>query len=151
MQCAIHVLPKVDPTVQKVQVGKSIITKLAEGNIHEAFHHLKGWYWSAMETHWSAMETRARPCSQTMEKHTIERFDLYRQYDSLGPPIIIYANPVEVGDDRPTNGEIRVAVSKLTYGRKAGASHMQAELLKEWLQGIKLAHKLRSSRQIIFM
>ena len=38
----------------------------------------------------------------------------------------------------PTNGEIRVAVSKLTNGRKAGASHMQAEYLKEWLQGIKL-------------
>ena len=31
-------------------VGESIVTKLAGGNIQEAFRHLKGWYQMAMET-----------------------------------------------------------------------------------------------------
>ncbi len=46
--------------------------------------------------------------------------------------------PVDVQDDAPTNRKIRVAVSELTNGRSTGASHMQAEHLKEWLQGMKL-------------
>jgi hypothetical protein len=38
----------------------------------------------------------------------------------------------------PTNGEIRAAVTKLTNGRNAGVSCMQAKHLKQWLQGTKL-------------
>jgi hypothetical protein len=52
------------------QVGESIVADLAEGNVHEVFCHLKGWYWAATET-------QARPCFQTMEKQKAERIDLY--------------------------------------------------------------------------
>ena len=74
----------------------------------------------------------------SQEKQTAERIDLYSQCDPLGDPIVITADPTEVWDNTPTNGEIRVAVAELTNGRTAGASGMRAEDLKGWLQGIKL-------------
>jgi hypothetical protein len=37
MQHAIYVLLKVDHTARMAQVGKSIVTNLAVGNVHEAF------------------------------------------------------------------------------------------------------------------
>jgi hypothetical protein len=70
MQCTIHAGLKVDPTPRTAQVSKSVVTDLAEGNVHEAFRHLKGWYHAATET-------QARPCFQTMEKQTAVRIDLY--------------------------------------------------------------------------
>jgi hypothetical protein len=41
-------------------VGTQIKSKLAGGNVKEAFCHLKGWYWAASET-------QAKPCFHTME------------------------------------------------------------------------------------
>jgi hypothetical protein len=70
MQRAIYMALKVDRIVPMAQVGKAIVANLAEGNMHKAFHHLKGWYRAAMEA-------QARPCFQTMEKQTAERVDLY--------------------------------------------------------------------------
>jgi hypothetical protein len=70
MQRAIYALLKVDHTACMVQVGESIVAGLTKGNVHEAFHHLKGWYQAAMET-------QARPCFQTMERQTVECVDLY--------------------------------------------------------------------------
>jgi hypothetical protein len=130
MQCAIDALLKVDRTAHMVQVGKSINANLTKGNVHEAFCHLKGWYWLAMET-------QARPCFQTMEKQTAERVDLYQQHDSPGLPVAVNVTPVDVWDNVSTNGEIRAAVTELTNGRSAGASCMRAEHLKEWLRGMK--------------
>jgi hypothetical protein len=130
MQCTIYAALKVDHTARMVQVGESIVTNLAKGNVHEAFHHLKGWYRAAMET-------QARPCFQTMEKQTAEHVDLYPRRESPGPPVAVNIEPVDVLDDAPTNGEIQVAVSKLTNGCSAGASCMWVEHLKEWLRGMK--------------
>ncbi len=45
--------------------------------------------------------------------------------------------PIPVPDVTPTDHEIREVVGKLRNGRAAGAMGMQAELLKEWLRGIK--------------
>jgi hypothetical protein len=42
MQRAIYALLKVDRTACTAQVGKPIVANLAEGNVHEAFRHLKG-------------------------------------------------------------------------------------------------------------
>jgi hypothetical protein len=47
-------------------VGECIEHKLAGGNVQEAFRHLKGWYWAALET-------TSHPCPQTMERQTAER------------------------------------------------------------------------------
>ncbi len=55
MQRAIHVALKVDHMARTAQVGDSIVADLAEGNVHEVFCHLKGWYQAATET-------QARPC-----------------------------------------------------------------------------------------
>jgi hypothetical protein len=68
----------------------------------------------------------------------VERIDLYQQCESLGLPVTLNVAPVDVRDDAPTDGEIRVAVSELTNGPSAGASCMQAEHLKDWLWGMKL-------------
>jgi hypothetical protein len=70
MQCTMYTLLKVDRTARTAQVGKLIVADLAEGNVHEAFHHLKWWYRAATET-------QAQPCFQTKEKQTAERVDLY--------------------------------------------------------------------------
>jgi hypothetical protein len=70
MQRAIYAVLKVDHTAHTAQVGESIVADLAKGNVHEAFHHLKGWYQEATET-------QCRPCFQTMEKQMEECADLY--------------------------------------------------------------------------
>ena len=61
MQRAIHAALKTDHAARTAQVGKLIVAELAEGNVHEAFWHLKGWYWNASET-------QAKPCFHTMER-----------------------------------------------------------------------------------
>jgi hypothetical protein len=99
--------------VHTVQVRESIFANLAEGNVHEAFRPLKGWYRVAKET-------QARPCFQTMEKQTAERVDLHRQRESPGLPVAVNVVPVDVRDDAPTDGEIKVTVSELTNGCSAG-------------------------------
>ena len=61
MQRAIHAALKRDRAVRTAQVGDLIVAELAEGNVHEAFRHLKGWFRNASET-------QAKPCSHTMER-----------------------------------------------------------------------------------
>jgi hypothetical protein len=73
MQRKIHAALKADCTARMAQVGDSILSDLAKGNIHKAFFHLKGWYRAAMET-----QAQAQPCFQTMEQQTMERVNLYR-------------------------------------------------------------------------
>ncbi len=102
MQRAIHAALKRDRSARTAQVGELIVAELAEGKVHEAFRHLKGWYREASET-------QARPCFQTMEWQTVERVELYRRRDSPGPPIIIDNAEMlteEIWDDTPTDGEI---------------------------------------------
>jgi hypothetical protein len=134
MQRAIHAALKRDHAARTAQVGESIVAKLAKGNVHEAFRHLKGWYREASET-------QARPCFQTMERQTLERVKLYQRRNLPGPPIVIDNTEMlteEIRDNTPTDGEIRVAVAKLTNGPSVGVSRMRAEHLKEWLKGAKL-------------
>jgi hypothetical protein len=82
MQRAIHAALKRDPAARTAQVGELIVAELAEGNVHEGFRHLKGWYRTASET-------QAKPCFHAMEWQTPETVELYRWRDSPGPPIII--------------------------------------------------------------
>ncbi len=134
MQRTIHAALKKDRAVRTAQVGELIVAELAEGKVHEAFRHLKGWYREASET-------QARPCFQTMERQAVERVELYRRRDSPAPPIIIDNAEMltkEIRDNTPNDGEIRVAVAELTNGRSAGVSWMRAEHLKRWLKGAKL-------------
>ena len=118
MQRAIHAALKTDRAAHTAQVGKLIVTELAEGNVHVAFRHMKGWYRNASET-------QAKPCFHTMELQTQERIKLYWRCDSPGPPIIINNAEMltkEIQDDTPTDREIRVAVAEFTNGRSAGVS-----------------------------
>ena len=118
MQRAIHAALKRDRAARTAQVGDLIVAKLAEGNVHETFRHLKGWYRNASKT-------QAKPCFHTMERQTLECVELYWQRNLPGPPIIIDNVEMltkEIRDDTPTDGEIRVAVAKLTNGRSAVVS-----------------------------
>jgi len=135
MQRTIHAALKKDHAARMAQVNKSIVAKLTEGNVHAAFHHLKGWYWSATKL-------QVRPCFQTTERQTMEPADLYQRLDSPIPPVIVNVGLLtgDIWDDMPTtNWKIRTTVAELTNGRSTGASHiMRAEHLKEWLKGAKL-------------
>jgi len=133
MQRAIHAALKRDRTARTAQVGELIVAKLAEGKVHEAFRHLKGWYREASETH-------AKPCFQTMERQTVERVELYRRRDSPGLPIVVDHAEMhtDIQDDTPDEEELRVAVAELTNGRSVGVLRMRAEHLKGWLKGAKL-------------
>ena len=82
MQRAIHAALKRDRAAHTAQVGELIVAEFAEGNVHKAFPHLKGW-------NRNASKTQAKPCFHTMERQMLERVELYRQRDSPGPPIII--------------------------------------------------------------
>jgi hypothetical protein len=101
MQRAIHAALKRDRAARTVQIGESIVAELAEGNVHEAFRHLKGWYREASET-------QARPCFQIMERQTEERVELYRRRDSPGLPIVLDHAEMraEIRDDTPSEEEI---------------------------------------------
>ena len=133
MQHTIHAALKRDCAARTVQVGESIVAKLAEGKVHEAFRHLKGWYREALET-------QVRPCFQTMEWQTVEHVELYRRRDPPGFPIVIDHAEMrpEIRDDIPDEEEIQVAVAELTNGRSAGVLWMWAEHLNGWLKGAKL-------------
>ena len=139
MQCAIHAALKKDRAACTAQVGESIIAKLAERNVHKAFCHLKGWYWSATKM-------QAQPCLHTMEKQMLERVNLYRRHNSPGPPLTVNVGLLTraIQDDTPTNGEIRVVDTELTNGRSAGVLRMRVEHLKEWLQGVQLEENLET-------
>ena len=126
MQRTIYAALKKDRAACTAQVGDSIVAKLAKGNVHEAFRHLKGWYWSATNA-------QVQPCYQTMEKQMLEQAELYRRRDSPGPPLTVNVglHTGAIRDNKPINGKIRVAVVELTNGCSAGASRMWAEHLKE--------------------
>jgi hypothetical protein len=133
MQRVIHAALKSDRAVRTAQVGDLIVAELAEGKVHEAFWHLKGWYREASET-------QARPCFQTMDRQTVERVKLYRRRNSPGLPIVVGHAEMRptIRDEIPDEEEIRVAVAELTNGRSAGVSRMRAEHLKGWLKWAKL-------------
>jgi hypothetical protein len=101
MQRAIHAALNRDRVAHTAQVGESILATLAEGHVHEAFRHLKGWYRKASET-------QARPCFQTMERQTVERVELYQRRDSPGLPIVVDHAEMraKIRDDTPDEEEI---------------------------------------------
>jgi len=133
MQRAIHAELKRDRAARTAQVGELIVPMLAEGKVHEAFRHLKGWYREASET-------QARPCFQTMERQTVERVELYRWRNPPGIPIVVDHTEMrpKIWDEISDEEEIRVTVAELTNGRSTGVSRMRAEHLKGWLKGAKL-------------
>jgi hypothetical protein len=112
------------------RVGTLIETELTGGNVQEAFRHLKGWYRATSET-------QAKPCYHTMELQTSERVDLYARRMSPGDTLPIHVDRIKINDDALLDGEIRIAASKLSNGRAAGASGMRAKHVKEWLRGIR--------------
>jgi len=111
------------------RVAESIVTKLAGGNVQEAFRHLKRWYRAASET-------QSKPCYHTMEHQTLERVDLYAWRQSPGDSLPLHLTPVEIDDDVPTDSKIRIVAGGLTNGRAGGASSMRAEHVKAWLWGV---------------
>jgi hypothetical protein len=71
-----------------------------------------------------------------MEKQTAEREELYTRVPPPGPPLRINVDPFDVNDAVPNEAEIREAAKRLRNGRAAGALHIRAEDVKEWLAGM---------------
>ncbi len=81
------------------------------------------------------MEDRAlKACPEMLALQTAERVELYTTVPPPGWLMPINVTPIPVPDGTPTDHEIREVVGKLRNGCAAGATGMQAEHLKEWLQ-----------------
>jgi hypothetical protein len=98
-----------DRVDQTAQVGCAIESKLAGGNVQEAFCHLKGWYRAAKET-------QAKPCYHKMERQTSEQVNLYTRRASPSDPLPINYGPIKINDDAPSDKEILLATSELLNG-----------------------------------
>ncbi len=72
-----------------------------------------------------------------MDRQTAERVTLYTRRKSPGKPLPSNTDPVEIDDDTPSDGELRVAVGELTNSRAAGASGMRAKHVKAWLSDMR--------------
>jgi hypothetical protein len=109
LHCQIGASLCKDRVDQTAQVGCGIESKLAGGNVQEAFCHLKGWYRAATET-------QAKPCYHTLERQTSEQVNLYTSRASPGNPLPINYGPIEINDDAPSDKEILLATSELLNG-----------------------------------
>jgi hypothetical protein len=103
-----------------MQAGGLIESELARGNVQEAFHHLKGWYWAVSEM-------QAKLCFHTMERQTSEHVDLNARRALPGLPLPINYNPIKINDDAPSDKEIRLATSEFSNGRVASAFGMHTK------------------------
>ena len=112
-------------------IGTLIESKLVGGNVQEAFHHLKEWYWAVSDM-------QVKPCPQMVERQTLEWVDLYAWRDLSGDPLLMNVTPlVEINDDVPSDGKLPEVVGKLTDGQVAGASGMRDKHIKKWLHDVQ--------------
>jgi hypothetical protein len=132
MKREIHAALKEDKRRLTVEVGEKIVAELGEGNVQEAFRHLKGWYRKAAET-------QAKPCHQTMEPQTDKRVELYAERAAYGDKFPANGTPFDIDDNQPSQAELRAAVSQMSHGRCGGASGIRTEHIKAWLRGAKRA------------
>jgi hypothetical protein len=132
MQREVKAALKANKSRLTAEVGERIMSELGEGNVEEAFRHLKGWYRNASET-------QAKPCHQTMERQTDKKVEVYAERAAYGEEFPENWTPFEIDDEPPSEGELRTAVSQLSHGRCGGASGIRAEHIKVWLCGVKKA------------
>ena len=94
MKREIHAALKEDKRRLTAEVGEKIVAELGEGNVQEAFRHLKGWYRKAAET-------QAKPCHQTMERQTDERVELYAERAAYGDEFPANGTPFDIDGSFP--------------------------------------------------
>ena len=104
MKHEVQAALKVDKSRLTAKVGESIVSELSQGNVQEAFRHLKGWYRAASET-------QARPCHQRMERQTDERVELYAERDAYGTGFPANGTPFTIADVPPSECKLQTAVS----------------------------------------
>ena len=107
-------------------MGEQIETKLAVGEMQEAWRLLKGWYRVA--------EDRApKPCYKAMAKQTSKRAELYARVQPPGEPIPINIQPFDIDDLVPKESKIQAVVRGLRNGRAGGVSGIKAKHIKQWM------------------
>jgi hypothetical protein len=131
MKREVQAALKADKSRLTAEAGESIVSELSQGNVQEAFQHLKGWYRTASET-------QARPCHQTMERQTDERVELYAERAAYGTGFFpANETPFMIADVPLSEGNLWTAVSQLSHGQCRGASGVCVEHIKAWLRGAK--------------
>ncbi len=130
-------------------IGDKIEGLLSAGELKEAWRCLKGWY-STVE------DSAPKACHETLVHQTEERIALYTKVCPPGGNISINLQPFDIPNGIPSNLEIRGVVSGLQNGRAAGATGLQAEHIKVWLQDIEMeeeqaAHAGRGDKWRIFL
>ncbi len=110
---------------------------MAAGEVKEAWRCLKGWY--------AMVEDRAPKASHnTLVQQTEERIALYSRVPPPRGPLPINVQPFDICNDIPSNLEIREVVRELRNRRAAGATGLQAEHIKVWLQDVVQEEKEQS-------
>jgi hypothetical protein len=109
LYCQIYASLSRDWADQTATVGSMVEAGLARGNVQEAFCHLKGWYWAALEM-------QVKLCYHMVSRQTLERVNLYARRESPGNPLPVKVAQVKINDDVPSDGKLRQVVDKLTNG-----------------------------------
>jgi hypothetical protein len=122
---------------QTVQVGSSIESKLMGGGIQEAFRHLNGWYWAALEM-------QAKQCYHIMEGQPSEQVNLYARRVSPGDPLTVNYSPIKINNNIPLDKAKRFATSKLSNSQAVGAFRKHTKQVKDWLWGLWQEEDLKS-------
>ena len=115
MKREVQAALKADMSRLTAKVGESIVSELSQGNVQEAFRHLKGWYRATSET-------QAKPCHQMMERQTDEQVELYAERAAYGARFPANGTPFTIANIPPSEGKLWTAVSQLSHGRCRGAS-----------------------------
>ncbi len=85
------------------------------------------------------MEDRApKACHEMLVRQTEERIALYLKVCPPGWNIPINVQPFDIPDGIPSDLEIRGVVSGLRNRQAAGATGLQAEHIKVWLQDAEM-------------
>jgi hypothetical protein len=132
MQREVKAALKADKSWLTAEVRECIMSELQEGDVQEAFRHLKGRYRNASET-------QAKPCHQTMERQTDKKVELYAERAAYSEEFPENGTPFRFNNNPPLEGELQTAVSQLSHGQCGGALGICAEHIKAWLHGAKKA------------
>ncbi len=104
-------------------MANTIESELAEGNLEEAFRHLKICYHASGKV-------STKPCFLSLKRQTKEHEELYWKVPSPGDSIPINVDLFDVPDEVPEDGEIRERVRELNNGCVGVTSFMLVEDLK---------------------
>ena len=116
---------KQDRKARAAKVGAEAEAFLANGEIHEAYRTIRGWYRKV--TH-----VPSKPEYVNLQKESKSYQQLYTATTPRGRPLPVNITAYAINDAIPDETEITQALHRLRLGRAPGPSSMTAEALLQW-------------------